>query len=164
VFKHILLATDLRTSERAHETAAALAATSGARLTVVHVYEPPAFALAGSMLTGADLVGPCSGGAQPDLERLLWGLRKGGVLAEAVVRCGVPWEQIVGVAREIGADLIVTGTRGRRGIVHAFTGSVAEKIVQEARVPVLAVPHRRRVRLGRARLVTGVFSGAAGTT
>jgi nucleotide-binding universal stress UspA family protein len=57
-----------------------------------------------------------------------------------VLRLGVPWEHIVAVASEVGADVIVTGTHGRHGLAHAFYGSVAERVVQESRIPVLAVP------------------------
>jgi nucleotide-binding universal stress UspA family protein len=141
VFRHIVLATDLTAaSERAHETAASLATAFGARLTAVHVCETPTFAAAGSSLTGADLVGPCGDGGEAELGRLVWRLRGKAIRAEGVLRYGVAWEHIVRVAREVGADLVVTGTHGRHGIAHAYFGSVAEKVVQESPVPVLAVP------------------------
>lgn len=141
MFRHILLATDLTAaSDRAHETAAALAKVLGARLTAVHVCEPPAFAVAGAGASGVDLVGPCTEEPRVRLDRLLWRLRKASVVAEGVLRVGVPWVHIVTVAAEIGADLVITGTHGRHGIAHAFYGSVAEKVVQESPVPVLAVP------------------------
>ncbi len=142
MFHHIVLATDLsEATARAQEIAAGLAETFGARLTVVHVCEPPAFALAGTALASADLVGPCGDGARVDLDRLVWRLRGRSIRAEGVLRFGVPWEHIVEVAREVGADLVVTGTHGRHGVAHAFYGSVAEKVVQESPIPVLAVPH-----------------------
>ncbi len=145
VFRHVLLATDLgEASERAHDAAAALVSTVGARLTVVHVCEAPAFALAGAGESGVDLVGPCGEGPREALDRLLWRLRKRDVRAEGVLRFGVPWENVLAVAREVGADLVVTGTHGRHGLAHALLGSVAEKIVQESTVPVLAVPRTRR--------------------
>ncbi|MFO0675858.1 MAG: universal stress protein [Polyangiaceae bacterium] len=43
------------------------------------------------------------------------------------------------VAAEIGADLIVMGTHGRRGIARALLGSVAENVVRMADRPVLTV-------------------------
>ena len=144
MFKHILLSTDLtEVSERAHDTAASLASAFGARVTALHVCATPAFAAAGSTLTGSDLVGPCGDAAQAELGRLLWRLRAKGIHAEGVLRFGIPWEHIVRVAHEVGADLIVTGTHGRHGIAHAYYGSVAEKVVQQSSLPVLAVPHAR---------------------
>jgi nucleotide-binding universal stress UspA family protein len=44
-------------------------------------------------------------------------------------------------AEEIGADLIVMGTRGLAGLKHAMLGSVAERIVRLAPCPVLTVKH-----------------------
>lgn len=48
-------------------------------------------------------------------------------------------EAIVALAREICADLIVMGTNSRKGIAHAFIGSVAESVVRAADVPVVTV-------------------------
>lgn len=141
MFRHVLLATDLTDASRgAQEAAEEFASRLGARLTVLHVCEAPAFAIAGTSETGVDLVAPCTEGPRATLARLQWNLRKRSIEAETLVRVGVPWEHIVSVAREIGADVIVTGTHGRHGIAHAFYGSVAERVVQESPVPVLAVP------------------------
>ena len=48
-------------------------------------------------------------------------------------------EAIVETARELGADLIVMGTHGRRGLSHVLLGSVAERVVRSATMPVLTV-------------------------
>ena len=55
------------------------------------------------------------------------------------VRLGSAEAEIVAVAKELPADLIVIGTHGRRGLAHFFLGSVAEKIVRTAPCPVLTV-------------------------
>ena len=44
-------------------------------------------------------------------------------------------------ARAWDAELVVLGTHGRRGLEHAFLGSVAEQVVRHAQVPVLLVRH-----------------------
>lgn len=141
MFRHIVLATDFtEVSRPAEDTAAELAKTLAARLTVVHVCETPAFAAAASGLVGADLVAEPGNGHEAALGRLLWRLRGRRLAVEGLLRHGLPWEQIVAVVREVGADLVVTGTHGRHGIAHAYYGSVAERIVQQSPVPVLAVP------------------------
>jgi nucleotide-binding universal stress UspA family protein len=56
------------------------------------------------------------------------------------IRIGVPEREVLACARDRGADLIVTGTRGITGASKLFFGSVAEKILRRADVPVLAVP------------------------
>ena len=58
---------------------------------------------------------------------------------EAAVVTGETWERIVETATERGADLIVMGTHGRRGLSRAFVGSVAEKVVRLSPVPVMTV-------------------------
>ncbi|MBI5445226.1 MAG: universal stress protein [Deltaproteobacteria bacterium] len=47
---------------------------------------------------------------------------------------------ILRLAEEAGADLIVIGTHGERGIERALYGSPAQRIIRGARVPVLVVP------------------------
>jgi len=40
---------------------------------------------------------------------------------------------------EVGADALVVGTHGRKGLSHLLLGSVAEKVVRSAPVPVVCV-------------------------
>jgi nucleotide-binding universal stress UspA family protein len=48
-------------------------------------------------------------------------------------------EAITELATELGCDLIVMGTHGRRGIKHLLLGSVAENVVRGVRIPVVTV-------------------------
>ena len=64
-----------------------------------------------------------------------------GVKADVLVTRGVPFLEILRVAAERKADLIVMGTHGRTGVAHALMGSVAEKVVRMAACPVLTVRH-----------------------
>jgi nucleotide-binding universal stress UspA family protein len=48
-------------------------------------------------------------------------------------------EGILEVAKENACDLIVMGTHGRKGLFHAFLGSVAERVTRLARLPVMLV-------------------------
>ena len=52
---------------------------------------------------------------------------------------GLPAGRIVEVAEQVGAPLIVVGSRGRTGLPHILLGSVAERVVQAATVPVVVV-------------------------
>jgi len=58
---------------------------------------------------------------------------------ETAVRVGRPEEQIVGYVRDIDADAVAMGTRGRSGDHSYLLGSVAERIVRTCPVPVLTV-------------------------
>ncbi len=69
------------------------------------------------------------------------------VPVRAVVRVGDPASEIVEWADEEGCDLVVVGTHGRSGIPRLILGSVAERVVRQAHVPVLvARNHARRER------------------
>ena len=57
----------------------------------------------------------------------------------AVVREGRPANEIAEYAREIDADLVATGTRGRHGENRFLIGSVAERVVRTCPTPVLTV-------------------------
>ena len=65
--------------------------------------------------------------------------RAGGIELTTAVREGRPAAEICGYAREVDADLIVSGTRGRHGENRLLLGSVAEELVRRAPVPVLSV-------------------------
>ena len=62
-----------------------------------------------------------------------------GVTARAVVKVGVAWEEIVRLAAEEHADMIVMGTQGRTGLDRLLLGSVAERVIRQAPCPVLTV-------------------------
>ena len=50
-----------------------------------------------------------------------------------------PAAAILHAQKTTGADVIVMGTHGRRGLAHFFLGSVAERVVREAQCPVLTI-------------------------
>ncbi|HHT9106501.1 MAG TPA: universal stress protein [Candidatus Wujingus californicus] len=58
---------------------------------------------------------------------------------ETIVVRGIPFQEIINAATELGADLIVIGTHGRTGLSHVMIGSVAEKVVRKSSSPVLTV-------------------------
>jgi nucleotide-binding universal stress UspA family protein len=62
-----------------------------------------------------------------------------GVNLETVILEGKPAAEIVKYATENGIDLIVIGTRGKRGFERLLLGSVAEQIVRSAPCKVLVV-------------------------
>ncbi|MDP2931977.1 MAG: universal stress protein [Chloroflexota bacterium] len=66
-------------------------------------------------------------------------LKKDGVAAEAVLVNGEPAEQILDYARKNQVDLIVMSTHGRSGISRWVMGSVADRVVRHAAIPVFLI-------------------------
>lgn len=58
---------------------------------------------------------------------------------EVLIREGVPHEIILEEATNWGADLIVMGKVGQRGVSHILLGSVAERVIEFSDVPVMVV-------------------------
>jgi nucleotide-binding universal stress UspA family protein len=139
-FKHILVPTDFgESSEKALDVAVDLAKRYGAELTLLHTYEVPVYAYPGMVYTAADLLTPMQDRAQAECDRVLKILRERVPSATAILRFGMPSQEIQEAIKETHADLVVMGTHGRRGVNHALIGSVAEKTVRLSPVPVLTV-------------------------
>ena len=62
-----------------------------------------------------------------------------GIAVDSSMTSDTPSESIIAAAKEIGADLIVMGTRGLSGFKHVMLGSVAERTVRLAPCPVMTV-------------------------
>ena len=59
---------------------------------------------------------------------------------DAIVRRGAPWEKLANVATEIGAELIVIGAEGERGVAHrGFVGTVVSRLLSSSPRSVLVV-------------------------
>jgi nucleotide-binding universal stress UspA family protein len=78
------------------------------------------------------------------LARIVANLRERGVRVTAHARYGIPFAQIVAVAREAAADLIAMATRGGNGAGWSVVDSVAGAVLREAEVPVLVMGAARR--------------------
>ncbi len=64
---------------------------------------------------------------------------------DTVVLRGDPAGEILRVADDLDADLIVMATHGHKGINRLLLGSVAEQVVRKSRIPVMTVrPDRRQ--------------------
>jgi nucleotide-binding universal stress UspA family protein len=63
----------------------------------------------------------------------------GGAVAQTYLGTGRPDEEIVELAEEIGAGMVVVGSRGLGGVRRALMGSVSQSVVRHAHCPVLVV-------------------------
>ncbi len=101
-----------------------------------------------------------------DIAKLLAGQ---GLATETRLITGQAADTILSCARDSQVDLIVMGTHGRRGLSHAFTGSVMEAVLRRAASPVLAVKspkftsgHRRVLPEQQHRIAVGELKAAGG--
>lgn len=77
--------------------------------------------------------------AEETLEARTGESRDAGVSVRWKMAVGVPAGEIVREAEEEGADMIVMGTHGRRGLGELLLGSVANRVIRLAGCPVLTV-------------------------
>ena len=142
-FKHVLVPVDFsESSARALDVAVDLAARYGASLTLVHACETPVYGYSPAGAIPFDYLTPLQDAAGRELREALAAIHARCPDARALLRSGVPADEILATAAERGADLIVMGTHGRRGIRHMLLGSVAERVVRASPVPVLTVRDR----------------------
>jgi nucleotide-binding universal stress UspA family protein len=140
-FHKILLPYDgSSTSQRAMDMAFKLASGSPVKVRIVHSIDELAY-ISGYEYS-PDFFTMARDYGQKILDEALTKARTAGVDAEIKLidlpaqRLG---ETVATEAREWGADLIVVGTHGRKGIGRVFLGSGAEQIIRLAPVPILVI-------------------------
>ena len=120
------------------EYAAVVARLAKASIDLLHVLEPVSYGL-DFTLDDATQRGQTRERVSKQLEGLCSALSASGLAVKSHVVGGVPVDSILGQAKALSADLIVMGTHGRRGLSHAFAGSVTEAVLRRVQCPVLTV-------------------------
>jgi nucleotide-binding universal stress UspA family protein len=136
----ILLATDgSKEAELAADTAVGLAQKSGSELHVVHVITLPLDTHDRSSFEPG-VWRQLEQRARKRLEELVGRIQaSGGEVEGSHLVVGRPDAEIIAQAEEIGAGLIVVGSRGFGAIRRALTGSVSDSVVRHAHCPVMVV-------------------------
>jgi Universal stress protein UspA and related nucleotide-binding proteins len=142
--RQILLPTDFSgCANYALPFAAAVARATGARIICVHVVEAvvPAVGYTGlaEPMPIADISEQLEDSAERELPRLTDCEELKGVEVEEVIVHGDAAAEIVSLAEEREADLIVIASHGRTGLGRMIFGSTAEAVVRHASCPVLVV-------------------------
>jgi nucleotide-binding universal stress UspA family protein len=84
-----------------------------------------------------------------------------GLEAESILLKGNPAEEILDFAEGQDVDMIVMGSLGKTGIKRVVLGSVSEKVVRHAKVPVLVVRERKEEKTHKKILIATDGSDAA---
>jgi nucleotide-binding universal stress UspA family protein len=124
-------------SLRAAAYAAGLARRQGSRL--IALYVAPTMAMAGQLAATAAAVLQTQREIADGLrQQVNEGARHVGIHAEFVLRHGNPYRELIKVADEFRVDAVVVGASTRSG--RRFVGSLAGRLVRDARWPVTVVP------------------------
>ena len=144
----ILLATDgSEESELAALRAVDLAHATDSELHLVHVGVVPIFLAGypGTLGYYGKLYEELEEVSRELLRKQSWRVKvAGGTVAGTHLRMGEVDLEIVALAKELGADLIVMGCRGHRGIRRAIEGSISDAVIRHAPCPVLVVRSHER--------------------
>lgn len=137
MFDRILFPTDGgEGADEALECALELARTHDATLHVLFVADTNRDSVT---LVGTDVMDALAAVGQEAVASVADRASERGVAAETAVEQGTPWRTIVDYADREGVDLLVMATHGRRGLDRYLLGSVTEKVVRTASVPVMTV-------------------------
>jgi len=137
--QHFLVPIDFSPyAEQALDSAIALAQKLQARVTLLDVIQPPAVVnVEGGIWPSSTFLEDLEAQVTRNLEAYLSRVTAAGLTGEIVVVHGVPFQEILDMAKKRQVDLIIMGTHGSTGLSHVLLGSVAEKVVRLAPCPVL---------------------------
>ncbi|MCB9616252.1 MAG: universal stress protein [Sandaracinus sp.] len=142
--KHVVVASDLSESSRtALDTAGFFAREHGAKLELLHVFDPSPYVPLALPASGSQLMSQAAKemretaekGLQEQAEAAFPGLE----VSVTCLRREDAGEGISEHAKAVGADLIIVGSHGRTGLKRVLLGSVAERVVRLSTCPVLVV-------------------------
>jgi nucleotide-binding universal stress UspA family protein len=143
MYRHILIPTDgSELAERAVTNGLSLAKSLGAK-TVIIVEEPiwlgaPSLAEYGALDELSKYTEQIKNYHASVLDRAADVARQAGVPCETIqVKDAKPYQAIIATAADRGCDLIVMATHGHGGLSAVLLGSVTNKVLTHAKVPVL---------------------------
>ena len=143
MFKHILLPVDgSSTSLMALEKVRGLAQAFKSTVTAIYVIDPYAFSGVGTDFSygQAQYLGAATTEGNEALKNAAEALEAAGVTVNTFIIEGhAIYRGILETASSVGADLIVMGSHGRRGLEKLVLGSVAAQVLSHAHLPILVV-------------------------
>ncbi len=143
-FKRIIVPIDFSDcSRKALEYATATARAHNSKLTILHVYEgsfvEPYVKAANSEEEADEIMKEIERVNETKYDEFLKTVDLSGVEYEKLLKKGIPETDIVEIAMEQQANLIVMGTHGRSGIKHILIGSTAEEVVRAVHCDIIIV-------------------------
>jgi nucleotide-binding universal stress UspA family protein len=145
MFDKIIIATDGSAfSYMAAKQGVEIARISGGQVVAVYVVDVPRLAqlpgYAGIAGTKGQLLELMIHQGQEATEEVEHIAVDAGVPCSKVILRGHPSDELLRYSTESGADLLVMGSIGKSGLSRFLLGSVAQKVVEHSKVPVMLVP------------------------
>jgi nucleotide-binding universal stress UspA family protein len=126
-------------SVRASEYAVSLAKKVGAELVVVYVIDSVVLDQMSKFTERENTELDLKADGERYVKYVVGVAQSQGVNASSFLARGIPFEQIVHLAKGLAVDLIIMGSYGRRGAERILIGSVAERVIEYTACPVLVV-------------------------
>lgn len=143
MFKHILVPVDgSPTSMLAVNKAIGLAKAFGSTVTALYVLDPYPFTGVGADFAygQAQYLSAATAEANAALEAVRQAMHEAQIEAQVLIGEGhAVHEGVVQAIEKTGADLVVMGSHGRRGLEKLMLGSVAQRVLSAVHIPVLVV-------------------------
>ena len=143
MFKHILVPVDgSATALQAVDTAIGLAKAHGSRVTAIFVVDPYPFTGVGTDFAygQADYLSAATAEANTAIKAAKARFEAAGIAVESsVIESHSAWRGVVEAAESAGADLIVMGSHGRKGLEKLVLGSVTQAVLSHTKRSVLVV-------------------------
>lgn len=152
MFERILVATDgSKHSRKAAESAVEMARMYGSTIIALYVVDiGHEYATLGDLTSKSsqDMIAGIRSGMQDDGEKATRDVaemaEKAGIPTIRKIAEGYPAQDIIRVAEEVKASIIVMGGMGATGLDRFLLGSVADKVVRSSKIPVLVVKDRQK--------------------
>ncbi|CAN5200252.1 universal stress protein [soil metagenome] len=143
MFKHILVPVDgSPTARHAIDKALAVATAFQSEVTLIYVIDPYAFTGVGAEFSYGQAEYLSAAKAEADeaisTARQIFEAR-GIAVKSSVVEGNAVYQAILDAAESVGADLVVMGSHGRRGLEKLVLGSVTAQVLSHAHLSVLVV-------------------------
>ena len=143
MFKHILVPVDgSETSLAAVDKAIGLAKAFGSTVTAIYVIDPYPFTGVGADFAYVQdqYLGAAKAEANAAVEAVAQRLTAAGLKADTrIVEAHAVWRGIADAAEAVGADLVVMGSHGRRGLEKLVLGSVTQSVLTQTQLATLVV-------------------------
>jgi nucleotide-binding universal stress UspA family protein len=156
MYQQILLAVALQQWEEftshalaAREVAVALAKSSGARLSVLSVYDygeikEPGLPAEMAARYREDMIYRIDASMETQMKAFLAGAQGMDIAITPMLQAGEPRKTIIDVAERLPADLLVIGAHNKRSVLDVVLGGTAGYVSRHATCPVIMVTPRRK--------------------